>query len=90
VHRPSKIICVVVNNSGLRAPAVRYPDHPTLFLKAPSTLIGHLGAIDLPDHRLVHPEAEVALVIGRRARTSTTHRPSSSTSATPSPSSPAT
>jgi 2-keto-4-pentenoate hydratase/2-oxohepta-3-ene-1,7-dioic acid hydratase in catechol pathway len=67
VRRPSKIVCMAVNNSGLRALAVRYPDHPTFFLKAPSTLIGHRGVIDLPDHRLVHPEAEVALVIGRRA-----------------------
>jgi 2,4-didehydro-3-deoxy-L-rhamnonate hydrolase len=68
VRRPSKIICTAVNNSGLRALAVRYPKHPTFFLKAPSALIGHRGVIDLPDHRLVHPEAEVALVIGRRAR----------------------
>lgn len=68
VRRPSKIICMAVNNSALRALAVRYPDHPTFFLKAPSALIGHRGVIDLPDHRLVHPEAEVALVIGRRAR----------------------
>ena len=67
VRRPSKIVCMAVNNSGLRALAVRYPEHPTFFLKAPSALIGHRGVIDLPDHRLVHPEAEVALVIGRRA-----------------------
>ncbi len=68
VRRPSKIVCMAVNNSGLRALAVRYPKHPTFFLKAPSALTGHRGIVDLPDHRLVHPEAEVAVVIGRSAR----------------------
>ncbi len=65
---PSKIIGIGRN---YRAHATELnnpmPDEPLLFLKAPSTLIGHRAPIVLPpESQRVEFEGEIALVIGRR------------------------
>jgi 2-keto-4-pentenoate hydratase/2-oxohepta-3-ene-1,7-dioic acid hydratase in catechol pathway len=69
VRRPSKIVSVANNNSALAAVAKKYVDDPAFFNKAPSSLIGHGDAIQIrPDYGLTHPEAELALVIGHKAK----------------------
>lgn len=67
---PSKIVCVGLNYRDhaeeLRMPV---PEEPTIFLKPPSTVIGHRAAIVYP--RLswrVDYEAELAVVIGDMTR----------------------
>jgi 2-keto-4-pentenoate hydratase/2-oxohepta-3-ene-1,7-dioic acid hydratase in catechol pathway len=67
--RPTKIVAVGVN---YRAHAVEFgkpvPEEPLLFLKPPSALLGPGGEIRLPRmSSLIHHEAELAAVIGRRA-----------------------
>jgi 2-keto-4-pentenoate hydratase/2-oxohepta-3-ene-1,7-dioic acid hydratase in catechol pathway len=67
---PSKIVCVGRNYSEHAAELGNaMPDEPLLFLKAPSSVIGHGEAIELPaaSERVEH-EGELAVVIGRRAR----------------------
>ncbi|MEV1293398.1 fumarylacetoacetate hydrolase family protein [Pseudonocardia sp. NPDC049635] len=67
--RPSKIACVALNNRAMDADRISAPDHPAFFLKSPASLIGHGEAIVLrPDYGLVHPEPELAVVIGRRVK----------------------
>ncbi|MFI2563402.1 fumarylacetoacetate hydrolase family protein [Paenarthrobacter sp. NPDC018779] len=66
---PSKIICVGLNyrdhatEAGLDAPT-----RPLLFAKWPNTLVGHGGEILVPEGLRTDYEAELAVVIGRRAR----------------------
>lgn len=69
---PSKILCVGRN---YRAHAKELgndvPAEPLLFMKPPSSLLDPGGTIELPDSTLssrVEHEAELALVIGKRAR----------------------
>ncbi len=68
---PTKIVCVGRN---YRAHAAELqhdvPEIPLLFLKPPSCLVGHGGEIVYPvgESELVHHEAELAVVMGRRAR----------------------
>ncbi|MBI4770018.1 MAG: fumarylacetoacetate hydrolase family protein [Chloroflexi bacterium] len=68
--QPGKILCVgrnypaQVQEAGVEAPAL-----PLLFLKPPSSLLGHGGVIRLPaQSQQVEHEAELAVVIGKRAR----------------------
>ncbi|MAE96071.1 MAG: fumarylacetoacetate hydrolase [Deltaproteobacteria bacterium] len=69
MRRPSKILSVANNNSALAAVARKYVDEPAFFNKAPSSLIGHGEAIQIrSDYGLTHPEAELALVVGREAK----------------------
>jgi 2-keto-4-pentenoate hydratase/2-oxohepta-3-ene-1,7-dioic acid hydratase in catechol pathway len=70
INRPSKIICAGLNyrdhalESGLEL-----PPKPVLFAKWPSAMIGPGQAIVLPPvSKEVDYEAELAVVIGRRAR----------------------
>lgn len=68
---PGKIIAVGLNYADhvAESPGRATPASPVLFMKPPSSLIGHRGAIVLPpDADPVHHEAELAVVIGRRAR----------------------
>jgi 2-keto-4-pentenoate hydratase/2-oxohepta-3-ene-1,7-dioic acid hydratase in catechol pathway len=70
VPRPQKIICVGKN---YRAHAQEMggdlPDSPTLFAKFSNTLAGHRQVIPLPStSQQVDYEAELAVVIGKRAR----------------------
>jgi 2-keto-4-pentenoate hydratase/2-oxohepta-3-ene-1,7-dioic acid hydratase in catechol pathway len=68
---PGKIIAVGLNYIDHAAqPGKRMtPPAPILFMKPPSSLIGHGEAIVIPQGAdPVHHEAELAVVIGRRAR----------------------
>jgi len=69
VLRPSKICCIAFNNTANSGRILRGPKHPALFTKPASALIGHLAAIECrPEYGRVHPEPELAVVIGRRAK----------------------
>lgn len=67
---PSKIIAVGRNYADHAAElALDVAERPRIFLKPPSSLVGHGGAIRYPSQsREVHYEAELAVVIGRRCR----------------------
>lgn len=68
--QPGKIVCVGRNYAAHAAEhQAEVPDEPMLFLKPPSALIGPGAAIELPQGvgRVDH-EAELAVVIGKRAR----------------------
>ena len=67
--RGHKILAVAINNSGVAKLASVVPEHPPFFLKPSSALIGHEQSILIrPDYGLTHPEAELAVVIGKRAK----------------------
>ena len=68
--RPSKIIAVGLNYESRAAEQrLARPDIPSLFLKPPSAVIGPGEAIILPPQSAqVEHEAELAVIIGRRAR----------------------
>jgi 2-keto-4-pentenoate hydratase/2-oxohepta-3-ene-1,7-dioic acid hydratase in catechol pathway len=67
--RPSKLVCLALNNSANADRILSGPDHPAVFTKAANALVGHLGAIVIKPHfGRVHPEPELAVVIGRTAR----------------------
>jgi 2,4-diketo-3-deoxy-L-fuconate hydrolase len=69
VRRPGKILAVAMNNSASNERKISAPDHPAFFLKPPSCLIGHRNAVRIrPYYGSVHPEPELALVIGRNTR----------------------
>lgn len=66
---PSKIVCVGRNYKDHAAELGNpMPDEPLLFLKPPSSVIGHGEAVELPavSSRVEH-EGELGVVIGRRA-----------------------
>jgi 2-keto-4-pentenoate hydratase/2-oxohepta-3-ene-1,7-dioic acid hydratase in catechol pathway len=66
---PGKICCVAMNNSASNARKISAPDHPAFFLKPPSCLIGHGQIIRIRRYYgSVHPEPELAIVIGKTAR----------------------
>lgn len=69
---PGKIVCVGLNYRAHvteRDPNRKVPLEPVLFMKPPSALIGNGDPIRIahPDH-LTHHEAELVVVIGKRAR----------------------
>ena len=67
--RGFKILSTAINNGGVAKLASVMPDRPVFFLKPASTLVGHGEPIVIrPDYGLTHPEAELAVVIGRRAK----------------------
>jgi 2-keto-4-pentenoate hydratase/2-oxohepta-3-ene-1,7-dioic acid hydratase in catechol pathway len=68
--RPTKIVAVGVNYRAHAAELGKpVPEEPLLFLKPPSALLAHGATIVLPAmSRLIHHEAELAAVVGRRAR----------------------
>ncbi len=70
IERPGKIICVGMNYRDHAAEAgLEVPEQPILFAKWPNGLIGPGEAIVLPpDPSQVDYEAELGVVIGRRAR----------------------
>lgn len=69
IPRPGKILGVAMNNSGSNERKISAPNHPAFFLKPSSSLIGHNEAIVVrPYYGSVHPEPELALIIGREAR----------------------
>jgi 2-keto-4-pentenoate hydratase/2-oxohepta-3-ene-1,7-dioic acid hydratase in catechol pathway len=69
VRRPGKICGVAMNNSASNARKIKAPSHPAFFLKPASCLVGHLQPIRIHDYYgSTHPEPELAVIIGRRAR----------------------
>ena len=69
VPHPGKILAVAMNNSASDARKISAPSHPMFFLKAPTCLLGHREALIVrPYYGGLHPEPELAVVIGRRAR----------------------
>lgn len=69
VRRPAKICGMAMNNSGSNARKISAPSHPLFFLKPASCLVGHGAAVEVhPSYGSVHPEPELAVVIGRRCR----------------------
>jgi 2-keto-4-pentenoate hydratase/2-oxohepta-3-ene-1,7-dioic acid hydratase in catechol pathway len=68
--QPSKIVCVGRNYAAHAAEhGSDVPDEPLIFLKPPSAIIAHEQPVILPklSQRVEH-EAELAVVIGKRAR----------------------
>src|SRR5262249_22290776 len=69
VRRPGKICAVAMNNSASNERKVSAPEHPAFFLKPSSCLVGHNEPIRIRSYYgSVHPEPELALVIGREVR----------------------
>jgi len=69
VRRPGKICAVAMNNSASNERKVSAPDHPAFFLKPASCLVGHREPIRVrPYYGSVHPEPELAAIIGRETR----------------------
>jgi 2-keto-4-pentenoate hydratase/2-oxohepta-3-ene-1,7-dioic acid hydratase in catechol pathway len=65
VTRPGKVICVALNNSANLDRIMSGPKHPAAFLKPASSLLGHGQPIRLrKEYGRVHPEPELAVVIG--------------------------
>jgi len=69
VSRPTKIVCVGRNYAAhAKELGNDVPERPLLFLKPPSSLLGDGETIRLPaDSERVEHEAEIAVIIGRRA-----------------------
>ena len=69
VPRPGKILGVALNNSASDARRISGPNHPMFFIKPSTCLIGHLEDIEVrPYYGGLHPEPELGVVIGRRAK----------------------
>jgi 2,4-didehydro-3-deoxy-L-rhamnonate hydrolase len=69
VRRPGKICAVAMNNSSSNERKISAPNHPAFFLKPASCLVGHREPIRVrPYYGSVHPEPELAVVIGRQTR----------------------
>jgi 2-keto-4-pentenoate hydratase/2-oxohepta-3-ene-1,7-dioic acid hydratase in catechol pathway len=69
VRRPSKICCLALNNSANSDRILKGPKHPAMFIKPASSLLGHGGDIECkPHYGRVHPEPELAVVIGKTAK----------------------
>jgi 2,4-didehydro-3-deoxy-L-rhamnonate hydrolase len=69
VRRPGKICAVAMNNSSSNERKISAPAHPAFFLKPSSCLVGHREPIRIrPYYGSVHPEPELAVVIGRVTR----------------------
>src|SRR5882762_11281888 len=69
VRNPSKICCLALNNSANADRIISGPKHPAVFVKPASALIGHHEQIVcMPEYGRTHPEPELAVVIGKRAK----------------------
>ena len=71
--QPSAIICIGLNyREHARETGMKVPDHPVVFMKNPASVIGHNGAIVLPEScrnpLQVDYEVELAVVIGKSAK----------------------
>jgi 2-keto-4-pentenoate hydratase/2-oxohepta-3-ene-1,7-dioic acid hydratase in catechol pathway len=65
VPRPGKVICVALNNSANASRIMSGPDHPATFNKPATSLLGHNRPVRLKkEWGRVHPEPELAVVIG--------------------------
>lgn len=64
--RPGKVLCVALNNSANPDRILSGPSTPAMFVKPSSCLVGHRHPIRLrKEYGRVHPEPELAVVIGR-------------------------
>ncbi|HEY2591764.1 MAG TPA: fumarylacetoacetate hydrolase family protein [Steroidobacteraceae bacterium] len=69
VRRPSKLVCLALNNSANKDRILSGPQHPASFIKGANALTGHREPIVIkPLYGRCHPEPELAVVIGRRAK----------------------
>jgi 2-keto-4-pentenoate hydratase/2-oxohepta-3-ene-1,7-dioic acid hydratase in catechol pathway len=69
LRRPGKICGVAMNNSASNERKISAPSHPAFFLKPSSCLVGHNESVRVrPYYGSVHPEPELAVVIGKTAR----------------------
>ena len=69
VRRPSKLVCLALNNSANKDRILSGPKHPASFIKGANALTGHHEPIIVkPVYGRCHPEPELAVVIGRRAK----------------------
>jgi 2-keto-4-pentenoate hydratase/2-oxohepta-3-ene-1,7-dioic acid hydratase in catechol pathway len=69
LRNPSKICCLALNNSANAERIMSGPKHPAMFVKPASALIGHRGQIIcMREYGRTHPEPELAVVIGKRAK----------------------
>lgn len=69
VRRPSKIVCLALNNSANTDRIIQGPKHPAAFVKGANALVGHGEPIVIkPAYGRCHPEPELALVIGRTVK----------------------
>ena len=69
VRHPGKICGVAMNNSASNPRKISAPDHPAFFLKPSSCLVAHREAVRVrPYYGSVHPEPELAIVIGSMAK----------------------
>lgn len=69
VVQPGKVLGVALNNSAADSRKISAPSHPLLFLKARTCLLGHgEDMVVRPYYGGLHPEPELAVVIGTRAR----------------------
>ncbi len=69
VRRPSKLVCLALNNSANADRILSGPKHPAAFIKGANALTGHGEPIVIkPAYGRCHPEPELAVVIGRRAK----------------------
>jgi 2-keto-4-pentenoate hydratase/2-oxohepta-3-ene-1,7-dioic acid hydratase in catechol pathway len=69
VPRPGKVICIALNNSANADRIMSGPAHPAAFTKPASSLLGHGRPIRLTaSYGRVHPEPELAVVIGDGGR----------------------
>ncbi len=69
VRRPSKLCCLALNNSANSERILSGPKHPAVFVKPWTSMTGNRCALQIrPAYGRVHPEPELAAVIGRQAR----------------------
>lgn len=69
VRRPSKVLGVAINNVLGQRIAHRPFANPAFFFKPPSALVGHGAPVVVHEsYGITHPEPELAVVIGRRAK----------------------
>jgi 2,4-didehydro-3-deoxy-L-rhamnonate hydrolase len=69
VRKPGKIVGVAMNNSASDARKISAPLHPMFFMKPQTSLLGHMNEIEIRSYYgSVHPEPELAVIIGTRSR----------------------
>ncbi|WP_116996538.1 fumarylacetoacetate hydrolase family protein [Desertimonas flava] len=69
IPRPGKIVCLALNNSANKDRIMSGPEHPATFIKPATALLGHRRTIELRTaYGRVHPEPELAVVIGSAGR----------------------
>ncbi len=69
VRKPGKVLGIALNNSASDARRISGPSHPMFFTKPRTCLLGHLEDIEArPYYGGFHPEPELAVIIGKRAK----------------------